>query len=89
MTKICTVMVAVALGTFAAASVGQESAPPAQSPPAAQPPADTPAAPTAGGSASTPQPPTPAPPRGVIRGDEFIPTQELQADEEVTFPVDI
>jgi hypothetical protein len=24
-----------------------------------------------------------------VSDDEFIPTQELQADEEVTFPVDI
>jgi hypothetical protein len=82
-------LLAAGLGTLAAASVGQESAPPAQSPPASQPAApsaDKPAEPASNGSAQ--QQPA-AQPRGVVREDEFIPTQEVQADEEVTFPVDI
>jgi hypothetical protein len=68
------------LGALATASVGQENAP---APAAGQAPAPPPGAPAAGGDA----PAKPAPPAG--RDDEFVPTQELQADEEVTFPVDI
>jgi hypothetical protein len=88
---IRTSAVLVWLGTLTTASVGQESQPPAApaQAPAPQPDAKPPAA---APPAATPTPPPPsaaAPKGGVIRGDEFIPTQEVQADEEVTFPVDI
>ncbi len=63
-------------------AVAQE-APPAATPPAAEtvPPA---APPAAGGQAQAP-----AQPRGPVDNGEFIPSQELSADEAVTFPVDI
>ena len=88
MRVIRTSAVLVVLGMLATASVGQESKPagapaPAPAAPSAdKPPAATPPA------ASTTAPPA-KPPAGAVNGDEFIPTQELQADEEVTFPVDI
>lgn len=58
----------------------QPPAPAAQTPPAAPPP-----------SASQPAPaPAPAPaPSAGGKDDEFVPTQQLSADEAVTFPVDI
>jgi hypothetical protein len=68
----------------------QKAAPPAQKAPPA--PADKPA----DASAPTPKPAAGAeagqanePQRGIVKDDEFIPTQELQPDEDVTFPVDI
>jgi hypothetical protein len=64
---------AVPLGAFAQAPA-QPPAPPAQTAPTAPPPA----------AAQTP--PTPAP---AAKDDEFVPTQQLSADEAVTFPVDI
>jgi hypothetical protein len=90
MRVIRTSVTLIVLGVLATATVGQETqeqpsqqqAPaPAPAPPSATPPADTPPA------SSGTQPA--APPRGGMRGDEFVPTQELQADEEATFPVDI
>jgi hypothetical protein len=72
----------IMLGTLATASVGQES-PQQQPAPAAPAPAPPPAAP-----APAAKPPAEAP-KGTVKDDEFIPTQEVQADEEVTFPVDI
>ena len=83
MKVIRTSAVLVVLGMLATASVGQESKPPA---PAAPPADKTPAAPPP--AAGTTAPPA-KPLAGAGSGDEFIPTQELQADEEVTFPVDI
>jgi hypothetical protein len=71
----------IMLGTLATASVGQES--PQQPAPAAPGSAPPPAAP-----APAAKPPAEAP-KGAVKDDEFIPTQEVQADEEVTFPVDI
>ena len=90
MKVIRTSAVLVVLGMLATASVGQESKPPGAPAPA---PAPAPAAPSADKTpappaASTTAPPA-KPPAGAGSGDEFIPTQELQADEEVTFPVDI
>jgi hypothetical protein len=79
--------VMIMLGMLASASVGQESPQPAAPPPApATPPTNTPppATPPAAG-AETP----PAAPRSTASDEAFIPTQELQADEEATFPVDI
>jgi hypothetical protein len=74
----------------------QQGTPPAGTPPPSTPPPRTP-------PASTPQPTTPrpaAPPEQENEGeepsaaaddaeDEFIPTEELQPDAAVTFPVDI
>jgi hypothetical protein len=90
MKVIRTSAVLVVLGMLATASVGQESKPPgapAPAPAPAAPSADKTPAP-APPAASTTAPPA-KPPAGAGSGDEFIPTQELQADEEVTFPVDI
>lgn len=58
--------------------------PPAASPPAASPPAQAPPV-----GAGAPAPSAPQAPRRVSRDDEFIPSEELSADEEVTYPVDI
>jgi hypothetical protein len=81
------VLALVIFGTFSAASVGQEAQPqaPAQDPqPAqAQPPAQTAPQQHAGRQAQSPQA---APQSG---DDEFVPSEEISADEEVTFPVDI
>ena len=75
---------ALGLGLLcAAASLGQDNAaPPPAPPPAAQPPpaADKPAE----KQAETP----PAAERAEV-DDEFIPTEELNPDAAVTFPVDI
>jgi hypothetical protein len=57
------------------------STPPAATPPAATPPATTP--PAAPGESA------PAGPGQGVEDDVFIPTQELNADDQVTFPVDI
>jgi hypothetical protein len=81
----------IALCVLATATVGQEqpvpapASTPAPSPAPATTPADKPPADAPPASSATP----PAAPKGVVRGDEFIPTQEIQADEEATFPVDI
>jgi hypothetical protein len=53
-----------------------------QSPPAASPPPAAPPAPA--GEAAPPAAPGPN-----VEDDVFIPTQELNADDQVTFPVDI
>ena len=87
------------LGSLTASSIGQESQqpapaeqqrPPTQAPPPAGAPAQTPpaATPPAAGPAAGAQP-APAPRMPVVKDEEFIPTQEIQGDEEVTFPVDI
>ena len=66
----------------------EQRAEPAGSPPGAPPAAPPPAqAPPAG--AGAPAPGAPQAPRRVSRDDEFIPSEELSADEEVTYPVDI
>ena len=86
-----------ALGLLAVA-LGQEPAPaPAQPAQQASPaPADSQAAqpqpaakPAAGAPSVTPAAGAPVTPRTASKDDEFIPTEELGADEEVTFPVDI
>jgi hypothetical protein len=76
--------VAAALVLLSASSLGQQPrqgtapAPPAatQAPPAASPPAP---------AASPP----PTEQRGVVKDDEFIPSQDISPDEGVTFPVGI
>jgi len=77
----------VVLGMLATASVGQESKAPSAPAPSAGTPASNP--PEAAPPAASPDAPPAKPPSTVGRDDDFIPTQEVQADEEVTFPVDI
>jgi hypothetical protein len=94
MNTIRTAALAAALALVSASSLGQESAAPspaapspaAPSPAAAPPPV---ASPPPAAAQSTSPPPPPKEERGVVKGDEFIPTQEISADEAVTFPVDI
>jgi hypothetical protein len=67
----------IALGAWLAASWAQQgTTPPAAPPPAEAPPAAPPAEEEEGESADEPE-------------DVFIPTEELQPDAAVTFPVDI
>jgi len=75
--------VLLALGLLSLCAVAQEGQPPTQSP---VPPAQSPPPP-----AQSPVPPAQDPPQASPRAsdDVFIPTEELSADEEVTFPVDI
>ena len=91
---------AVALALWLAGSAAQQGAPPAGTPPppsapsAGTPPARTP-------PASTPQPSTPQPAAAPEQekddpkqaaddaDEDFTPTEELQPDAAVTFPVDI
>jgi hypothetical protein len=87
------------LGLLSAVSLGQETPPAQSAPPTAQPaPAQTQTTPGQSTAAqSTPgKPPgvtpaagAPVTPRTPSKDDDFIPTEELGADEEVTFPVDI
>lgn len=82
--------IVITLGVLSTASSGQESQQPA-APPAAKP-ADAPpkAAPQEQSRETPPPPPSASAPKtGVIRDGEFIPTQEIQPDEDVTFPIDI
>ena len=77
------------------------ASPPASASPAPGSPsngAQTPAAPSSGAAPAAPaQEPEKVPPppsaavgkTGVIKDNEFIPTEEIQPDEAVTFPVDI
>jgi len=87
-----------ALGLLSAVSLGQETAPAQTVPPASQPspaPAPSQSAPAQSQSAPgkpplvTPAAGAPVTPRAPSKDDEFIPTEELNTDEEVTFPVDI
>lgn len=81
---------------WAGSAAQQPGAPPAGTPPASTPPARTP--PASAPQSSTPRPATPAeqpkegekpPAAGDDAEDEFVPTEELQPDAAVTFPVDI
>ena len=81
---------AVALAAWLAVSFAQQ-APPAGPPPASTPPASTP-------RPSTPPPAAPpvaekeeaaTAPSDEAAEEEFIPTEELQPDAAITFPVDI
>jgi hypothetical protein len=84
------VALSVALVLLSATSLAQEkkegagAAPPAakQAPPASPPAAAAPGAP---GAPAAP----PAEQRGVVKDDEFIPSQDIPPDEGVTFPVGI
>jgi hypothetical protein len=81
MSRIATASIVPLLGLLALAAWAQdapaEGEAAAESPPAAQrQPTDRP-------------PPPPSAQRPAPRDDGFVPSEELQADEEVTFPVDI
>ncbi|HUQ50874.1 MAG TPA: hypothetical protein VM692_01555 [Gammaproteobacteria bacterium] len=79
--KIPTALLALLCG---AVTLAQEGASPA--PPATPPRAPAPAPAGSGDKADT----APAPDqRPEVKDDEFIPTEELQPDAAVTFPVDI
>ena len=73
MNRFAAIPVLVVVSVWSAVALAQESAAPPK-PPA--PPAAEAAAPT-------------APPRSPASDEEFIPTEEISADEAVTFPVDI
>ena len=85
------------LGLLSAASLGQETAPAPAAPAAQQSPAPAASPPAPATTQSTPgKPPSvtgapgaPVTPRTPSKDDDFIPSEELGADEEVTFPVDI
>jgi len=91
---------AVALVLWLAGSAAQQGAPPAGTPPPSTPSTGTPPARTP--PASTPQPSTPQPAAAPEQEkdepqqaaddadeEDFTPTEELQPDAAVTFPVDI
>jgi len=91
---------AVALALWLAGAAAQQGTPPASTPPAGTPPTGTPPAGTPPPRA--PQPSTPQPdatpeaekddarqPADDADETDFIPTEELQPDAAVTFPVDI
>jgi hypothetical protein len=84
---------AAVLSAWLVGSAAQQGTPPAGTPPAGTPPASTPP-PTP--PASTPPPAAPAEeeepagaPSDEAAKEVFIPTEELQPDAAVTFPVDI
>ena len=79
MNKIRTAALAAALAVLSASALAQEKDAP---PPAAAPPDAAQAPPAAPASPPTEQ-------RGVLKDDEFIPTQDIAPDEGVTFPVGI
>lgn len=77
----------VAVGLLSLTSLAQES----QSPPPSAPPPPRQSAPQQQQRPNPPPPPSQSqrPPPARPGDDVFIPTEELAADEEVTFPVDI
>lgn len=100
--RIFAVVIAVGvLSTASSQETQKQDSPPAAKPAAdapanaPQPPngagnaAQTPAAPAAGAQATPPPPSAAVGKTGVIKDNEFIPTEEIQPDEAVTFPVDI
>jgi hypothetical protein len=94
MKTIRNLALSLAIGMLALSASGQDAPAPEQRPepdgPAAgAPPAATPPAQAPPSGAGAPVPSAPQAPRRMSRDDEFIPSEELSADEEVTFPVDI
>jgi hypothetical protein len=96
MNTIRTAALVAALLAVSASTLGQEKkdAPPAATPPQAAPPAAQPAPAASPPAAAAPEAPASKPPppteqRGVLKDDEFIPTQDIPPDEGVTFPVGI
>jgi hypothetical protein len=75
-------------GLIVAACAAANVAVAQEAPPAATPPTTAPAPPAVPPAAGS-QAQAPAQPRGPIDDGEFVPSQELSADEAVTFPVDI
>jgi hypothetical protein len=89
---------AAVLSAWLVGSAAQQGTPPAGTPPAGTPPAGTPPAgtPPPTPPASTPPPAAPAEeeepagaPSDEAANKEFTPSEELQPDAAVTFPVDI
>jgi hypothetical protein len=84
---------AIVLAAWLAASFAQQGGPPAGTPPASTPPATrTPPAsrpPPAAPPTAPPAEEAAAPAAPEEDADVFIPTEELQPDAAVTFPVDI
>ena len=94
---------ALALAAWLAGSVAQQGSPPPGAPPAGTPPAGTRTPPASTPRPATPQPATPqpaTPPADDTKPEtpadasdateeDFIPTEELQPDAAITFPVDI
>ncbi len=78
------VVPAAALAAWLAASFAQQAPPPASTPPASTPP---PARPPAAPPAKEDEAPTA--PSDEAAKEVFIPTEELQPDAAITFPVDI
>jgi hypothetical protein len=83
MSKLRILWLALMLGLLSFVSWAQNDAPPAQPPPAAPQGEGAPA------PRQTPAPPSAERRAPAPRDDVFVPSEELQADEEVTFPVDI
>ena len=100
MRRLRLVAAAIALAGWLAGAAAQQGAPPAGTPPSTTPPAGTPPARTPPQGAPAPSAPQPAAspdqekegeqqPAADADEEEFIPTEELQPDAAVTFPVDI
>ena len=80
--------VVITLGVLSTGSSGQETQQPA-APPAAKPADTAPKAPEQTRETPPPPPSASVQKTGIMKDGEFIPTQEIQPDEDVTFPVDI
>jgi hypothetical protein len=78
MTHLRTLVVLAAVLVAPVASTAQDAPPPQTPQPAATPPPD-----------QAPQPAAKPPENAAPENEEFIPSQEISADEAVTFPVDI
>jgi hypothetical protein len=85
MRSIKSVVLLIVASAVVAVAVGQDDRAPERPPAAAPPPASTPPAgvPPAAETDAAPQDASGA------SDDEFVPTEELSADSQVTFPVDI
>jgi hypothetical protein len=88
-TRIETVALGVAVAALAGvgALLAQDNSPAAPAP--AQPPPAAGAPPAAAPPPSSAEAPAPTGPGENVDDEVFIPTQELNADDQVTFPVDI
>ena len=73
----------------AAKPAGDASAPGSQAPNGAGNGAQAPVGPASSAQSPPPPPSAATGKTGVIKDNEFIPTEEIQPDEAVTFPVDI
>ena len=73
----------------AAKPAGDAPAPGSQAPSGAGNAAQAPAGPASSAQSPPPPPSAATGKTGIIKDNEFIPTEEIQPDEAVTFPVDI